>query len=139
MIDSISNSQVSEFEEGREVVNIVFKQNEDGTISYEEYQKYKEEEENKEKEKQEEDDDKFDHYHGKTTASLATGNECGVAPKAKVYLFGIAEGTDREKAQESILKYINENDIIPDIISMSADTKISKEGQTERTIRMCFS
>lgn len=129
LIDNISNSQVSEFE-GREVVNIVFKQNEDGTISYEEYQKYKEEEENKEKEKQEEDDDKFDNYHGKTTASLATGNKCGVAPETKVYLFGIAEGTDREKAQELILKYINENDIIPDIISMSADTKISEEAKT---------
>lgn len=113
LIDSQSNSQTSEFE-GRDVENIVFKENDDGTISYEKHKK-----------------EYGDNHHGKTTASLATGNKCGVAPKAKVYLFGIAEGTDWTKAQEAILKYIEENMIeknkIPDIISMSADKKISEE------------
>ncbi len=115
LIDSLSNSQTSEFE-GRDVENIVFKENDDGTISYEKYEK-----------------EYGDNHHGKTTASLATGNKCGVAPKAKVYLFGTAEGTDWTKAQETILKYIEENMIeknkIPDIISMSADMKISVEDQ----------
>lgn len=113
LIDSQSNSQTSEFE-GRDVENIVFKENDDGTISYEKHKK-----------------EYGDNHHGKTTASLATGNKCGVAPKSKVYLFGIAEGTDWTKAQEAILKYIEENMIeknkIPDIISMSADKKISEE------------
>ena len=71
-------------------------------------------------------EDYGDGYHGKTTASLAAGKECGVAPNAELYLFGFGEDTDHEKAKEAILKYIkNETEKgtmeLPDIISMSAD------------------
>lgn len=112
IIDSCFDSTIAELK-GRVVQHIVFEKL-DGNdfVSHREYR--------------EEDGDGF---HGKTTACLATGNECGVAPNAKMYLFGIAEGTSWAEAKEAILKYIIENNINLDIISMSADIGTSKEGQ----------
>ena len=114
IIDSCFDSKIEEFED-RVIQQVVFEKK-DGNdfISHREYKK--------------EDGDGF---HGKTTASLAVGKECGIAPKAEVYLFGIAEGTDWAEAKEAILKYMLDNDINVDIISMSADTKNS-----EQTIKM---
>ena len=106
--------KIEEFED-RVIQQVVFEKKEGNDfISHREYK--------------EEDGDGF---HGKTTASLAVGKECGIAPKAEVYLFGIAEGTDWAEAKEAILKYMLDNDINVDIISMSADTKNS-----EQTIKM---
>ena len=70
-----------------------------------------------------------DGFHGKTTASLVAGKTCGIAPKARIYLFGIAEDTPYPEAKEAILEYIKNNNIKLDIISMSADTKNSKKAK----------
>lgn len=102
LIDGCFDSSAKEFE-GRVKRHLVFKEV-DGEIVCEDYEKKD-----------------GDNYHGKTTASLAVGEEYGVAPKADMYLFGIAEGTDWTKAKEAILKYIIDNNIELDIISMSAD------------------
>lgn len=112
IIDSCFDSSIAEFD-SRVVQHLVFeKENGKDFVFYREYR--------------EEDGDGF---HGKTTASLAAGNECGVAPNARMYLFGIAEGTSWGEAKEAILKYIIDNNIELDIISMSADIETSKEGQ----------
>ncbi len=110
IIDSCFDSKIEEFED--KVIQQVVFEKKDGNdfISHREYK--------------EEDGDGF---HGKTTASLSVGKECGIAPKAEVYLFGIAEGTDWSEAKEAILKYILDNNINVDIISMSADTKNSEQ------------
>lgn len=67
-------------------------------------------------------------YHGNTIASLAVGKECGVAPKSNVVLFHI-DGIGNQEAQEHVIKFIEnrEESNIPDIISISAKTKIDKE------------
>lgn len=70
-------------------------------------------------------------YHGNTIASLTVGKECGVAPESNVVLFHI-DGIGNQKAQDTVLKFIDENRekegfTIPDIISISAKTKIDKE------------
>lgn len=112
IMDSCFDSAIAEFD-GRVIQHIVFeKVNGNDFVSHREYR--------------EEDGDGF---HGKTTACLATGNECGIAPNAKMYLFGIAEDTSWAEAKEAILKYIIDNHINLDIISMSADIETSKEGQ----------
>ena len=70
-------------------------------------------------------------YHGNTISSLTVGKECGVAPKSNVVLFHI-DGIGNQEAQDFVLKFIDENSekegfTIPDIISISAKTKIDKE------------
>ena len=67
-----------------------------------------------------------DNYHGNTAADLATGEKCGVAPKANVYFFEVdsrrkVEG-EYAKRVEAILKYIEANmdELKLDIISHSA-------------------
>lgn len=72
-----------------------------------------------------------DNSHGNTTACLAVGSECGVAPKAEMYIFSVGDVTWSE-AQETMLKHIKqeiekENMKIPDVISMSADIETSIE------------
>lgn len=108
IIDSCFDSSIAELE-GRVVNHVVFEKV-DGKISFRKYEKRD-----------------GDGFHGNTTACLAAGNECGVAPKAKMYLFGIAEGTDWAEAKEAILQYIKDNNIKLDIISMSAATETSKK------------
>ena len=115
MIDSCFNSLVKEFA-GRVKNYLVFEEINSEVICRE----YRKED--------------GDGHHGKTTASLSVGEECGVAPNAEMYLFGIAEGTDWAKAKEAMLKYIkqeteNGNMKMPDIISMSADKETSEESQ----------
>lgn len=109
IIDQCFDSSIPEFED-RVVEHIVFDKNADGVVSPREYS-----------------DEDVDGFHGKTTASLAGGKECGVAPKAKLYLFGIAEGTDWKEEKAAIVKYIVDNNIKLDIISMSADVETSDE------------
>lgn len=67
-------------------------------------------------------------YHGNTIASLTVGKECGVAPKSNVMLFHI-DGIGNQEAQEHVIKFIEnrEESNIPDIISISAKTKIDIE------------
>ena len=68
-------------------------------------------------------------YHGNTIASLTVGKECGVAPNANVILFHI-DGIDSQKAQDKVLEFIDKNKeefTIPDILSVSASTKIDSE------------
>ena len=70
-------------------------------------------------------------YHGETTTSLAIGKECGVAPEAKIYVFGIdkeswPEGDKQSEeawtdAQSAMFKYLVEKKLVPDVISISAD------------------
>lgn len=70
-----------------------------------------------------------DGFHGKTVASMVAGNECGVAPKASMYLFGIGESVTWAEAEEAMLKYIENENIKPDVVSMSADIKTSEESE----------
>lgn len=74
-------------------------------------------------------DDDDDGFHGKTTASLAAGKQCGVAPKANMYLFGVGQNISWVEAKDAMLKYIRDNNIKLDIISISADIETTKEGQ----------
>lgn len=118
LIDSCFDSSAKEFD-GRVRKHIVIKKK-DGKIVFSDYEK-----------------ENGDDFHGKTTASLATGKECGVAPNAEMYLFGITEGMDWSEAKEAILKYIKQeiqkgNMKIPDIISMSADKETTLE--TKKTL-----
>ena len=115
LIDSCFDSSAKEFD-GRVRKHIVVKKIDDKII-FSDYEK-----------------ENGDDFHGKTTASLATGKECGVAPNAEMYLFGISEGMDWSEAKEAILKYIKEeiqkgNMKIPDIISMSADKETTPEAK----------
>lgn len=110
IIDGCFNSENAEFD-GRVKKHIVFEKI-NGVISCRELRG---------------NDD--DSHHGKTTASLVAGRECGVAPKAEMYLFGIGEGTPWNEAKEAILRYIADNHLKLDIISMSADTETSKKSQ----------
>lgn len=76
-------------------------------------------------------------YHGETTASLAAGKECGVAPKANLRLFGInmkswPEGPEQGKqawkeSKAALFKYLQKENIVPDIISISADSETLPE------------
>ena len=63
-----------------------------------------------------------DNFHGNTVADLATGEKCGVAPKANVYFFEIDSDGDYDKRVQAILKYIEDNmgELKLDIISHSA-------------------
>lgn len=63
-----------------------------------------------------------DNFHGNTAADLATGEKCGVAPKANVYFFEIDSDGDYDKRVQAILKYIEDNmgELKLDIISHSA-------------------
>lgn len=126
LIDSCFDSSAKEFE-GRVAKHIIFKENKDtGKIEL----VIEHDEDNPDIKYSHED--YGDDFHGKTTASLAAGKECGVAPNAKLYLFGIAENTNWEKAKEAILKYMqneiqNEKMKLPDIISMSANKENTQE------------
>ena len=85
LIDSCFDSSAKEFE-GRVAKHIIFKENKDtGKIEL----VIEHDEDNPDIKYSHED--YGDDFHGKTTASLAAGKECGVAPNAKLYLFGIAE------------------------------------------------
>lgn len=128
MIDSCFDSSAKEFE-GRVAKHIIFKENKD-TGEIEPVIVLDKDNDNIKYSREDYGDD----YHGKTTASLAAGKECGVAPNAELYLFGVAEGTSYEKAKEAMLKYIkNETKKgtmkLPDIISMSADIKNTEEAK----------
>lgn len=68
-----------------------------------------------------------DGSHGNTSACLSAGTECGLAPKAEMYIFSVGD-VGWDEAKEAMLKYIkqeNENKKmnLPDVISMSADVK----------------
>ncbi len=115
LIDSCFDSSAKEFDD-RVIKHKVVKKK-DGKIIFSDYEK-----------------ENGDDFHGKTTASLATGKKCGVAPNAEMYLFGISEGMDWSEAKEAVLKYIKEeaqkgNMKIPDIISMSADKETTQEAK----------
>lgn len=112
IIDSCFNSEIEEFK-SRVIDYRVFEnrvsKNGNTYISNEEYNYGPED---------------VDNHHGKTTASLAVGNECGVAPKAEVYLLGkkgnFKSKQDQENLLESMLEYLKKQEKVPDIISMSA-------------------
>ncbi len=111
IIDSCFNSEIEEFKDGdnsRVIDYRLFKKENTG-ISNEKYN-YR--------------DEDVDEHHGKTTASLAVGNACGVAPKAKMYLLGrkgnFNSEQDKEELLEAMLEYVKKQEKVPDIISMSA-------------------
>lgn len=120
LIDTCFDSSIEEYE-GRVIQHLVI-ENVEGKINFREYSK-----------------EDGDGPHGETTASLAVGKECGVAPKAKMYLFGIdayswPEGPEQTKtawteAKAAMLKYLEKEKIIPDAISMSADYETLPEAQ----------
>lgn len=75
-------------------------------------------------------------FHGNTVASLLAGKECGIVPNTKVILFEVAKDLDKKDevepktAKEAMLKFINSNnDINPDIISISDSTKLTPEAK----------
>ena len=67
-------------------------------------------------------------FHGNTIDSLAVGKQCGVGTNANVILFHV-DGIGNQEAQEHVIKFIEnrEKSNIPDIISISAKTKIDEE------------
>lgn len=95
IIDSCSEIDETEEFKDRDVESIVIYKDDDGVLTYGGNEKVD-----------------MDHFHGKTTASLAAGNECGVAPKSKLYLFKLADGVKREEARNFILNIIKNNDNI---------------------------
>lgn len=112
IIDSCSGIDKSEEFEGRDVSSIVIYKNDDGVLVY------------GGDEKEDEDD-----FHGKTTASLAAGNNCGVAPKARLYLFKLANGVKREEARGIILQYIRKYEIELDVLIDPSYNENSEEFQ----------
>lgn len=75
--------------------------------------------------------DDRDGFHGKTTASLAAGNSCGIAPRAKVYLFKLAKDVEREEARSVIPQYIKEHKIELDVLIDPSYNENSKIFQNE--------
>ena len=120
IIDSSFNSSIEEYED--RVKKHVVIENDNGKTIIREYTK-----------------EDGDGSHGETTASLAVGKECGVAPKAKVYFFGVNAKSWGEELEDvkrawteskaTMLEYLQEEKIIPDIISMSADYKTLPEAE----------
>ena len=123
ILDRYFDSSISEFE-GRVVKHIVLEKNKNkenvANIIFER---------NKENDFRKEYKEKYmDGSHGNTTACLVAGSECGVAPETEMYIFSVGN-ISWEESKEMMLKYIVENNIEPDIISISADIQTSKEGQ----------
>lgn len=130
IMDTCFNSSIEEYK-GRVIKHIVIEKNENGEVKCRDYDKEKD----------------VDDRHGATTASLAAGKECGVAPKAKLILFGVkGDGWPNntiawKESEEAMLKYIKEEIEktedrkfgIPDIISMSAAVKPS--GEADKIIK----
>lgn len=112
IIDSCSWIDKSEEFDGRDVESIVIYKNDDGVLVYGD-------------DKKEDRDD----FHGKTTASLATGNSCGVAPKAKLYLFNLANGVKRKEARDVILQYIKRCEVELDVLIDPSYNENSEEFQ----------
>lgn len=112
IIDSCSGIDKSEEFDGRDVESIVIYKNDDGVLAY------------GGDEKEDRDD-----FHGKTTATLAAGNNCGVAPKARLYLFKLANGVKREEARDIILQYIKRYEIELDVLIDPSYNKKSEEFQ----------
>lgn len=123
ILDRYFDSSISEFEgkvvkhivlekdrNGENVANIIFERNKENDFRKEYKEKY------------------MDGSHGNTTACLVAGSECGVAPETEMYIFSVGN-IAWEESKEMMLKYIVENNIEPDIISISADIQTSKEGQ----------
>lgn len=123
ILDRYFDSSISEFEgkvvkhivlekdrNGENVANIIFERNKENDFRKEYKEKY------------------MDGSHGNTTACLVAGSECGVAPGTEMYIFSVGN-ISWEESKEMMLKYIVENNIEPDIISISADIQTSKEGQ----------
>ena len=123
ILDRYFDSSMSEFE-GRVVKHIVLEKDKNGknvaNIIFER---------DKEKDFRKEYEEKYmDGSHGNTTACLVAGSECGVAPETEMYIFSVGN-ISWEESKEMMLKYIVERNIKPDIISISADIQISREGQ----------
>lgn len=112
IIDSCSGIDKSEEFDGRDVESIVIYKNNDGVLAY------------GGDEKEDRDD-----FHGKTTATLAAGNNCGVAPKARLYLFKLVDGVKREEARDIILQYIKRYEIELDVLIDPSYNKKSEEFQ----------
>ena len=123
ILDRYFDSSISEFEgrvvkhivlekdrNGENVANIIFERNKENDFRKEYKEKY------------------MDGSHGNTTACLVAGSECGVAPETEMYIFSVGN-ISWEESKERMLKYIVENNIKLDIISISADIQTSKEGQ----------
>lgn len=123
ILDRYFDSSISEFEgkvvkhivlekdrNGENVANIIFERNKENDFRKEYKEKY------------------MDGSHGNTTACLVAGSECGVAPETEMYIFSVGN-ISWEESKEMMLKYIVENNIKLDIISISADIQTSKEGQ----------
>lgn len=78
-----------------------------------------------------------DDFHGKTTASLAAGNSCGIAPGAKVCLFKLAKGIKRNEARSVIPQYIKEHKIELDVLidpSYNGNSKIFQDELGEKCV-----
>lgn len=110
IIDNCFNSEIEEFN-GRVKGHIVFEKVDGKGIVFREHTK---------------EDDHNDEYHGDTAACLAAGKECGIIPKAGIYLFEIAEGTPKTEAIKAILEYIDNNELEIDVIARPGAEKIEK-------------
>lgn len=67
-----------------------------------------------------------DGFHGKAVTSISCGRSCGVASNSNIYLFNSRDKWRQEERLE-ILKYILQNNIKLDIISMSSNFKRTEE------------
>ena len=123
ILDRYFDSSISEFE-GKVVKHIVLEKDRNGenvaNIIFERDKKNDFRKEYKER--------YMDGSHGNTTVCLVAGSECGVAPETEMYIFSVGN-ISWEESKEMMLKYIVENNIKLDIISISADIQTSKEGQ----------
>ena len=125
LLDTYFDSSIKEFE-GRVVKHIVFTKGKNGevvtNVAFD----------RDNKDIQDRRDVFLERYgdgpHGNTTACLAAGNECGIAPGANLYIFSVGD-VGWDKAKEAMLKYMKVNMEIPDVISMSADIKNTKEAE----------
>lgn len=117
IFDSYSKVDESkEFKDRKNLISIVIYKNCDGALTYE----YEDNDNKKEG---------SDSFHGKTMASLAAGNNCGVAPKANLYLFKLADDVKREDAREILLKCIKNENIGLDVLIEPEYNEKSEEFQ----------
>lgn len=133
ILDRYFDSSIEEFN-GRVIKHVVFEKDNDGkfskTVAFD-----RDNPQVKDSRKAFEKKYQDDAWHGLTTASLAAGSQCGVVPKAELYIFSIGENMDWQKSADAMFKYIRQetkdgNMEIPDVISASGPVEeISDEDE----------
>lgn len=133
ILDRYFDSSIEEFN-GRVIKHVVFEKDNDGkfskTVAFD-----RDNPQVKDSRKAFEKKYQDDAWHGLTTASLAAGSQCGVVPKAELYIFSIGENMDWQKSADAMFKYIRQetkegNMKIPNVISASGPVEeISEEDE----------